>query len=353
MGTWPGMTHLIKEWIEENPAEVPPLSQMAARLGYSCDYTARMFRRTEGIPLRQYVANRRLARAAADLYLSGERLLDVALRYGYSSQEALTRAFVSAYGLPPAAYRRLRKPTADAQKSGLLNTVRGNCKPEGGLDMKLSVKQMYDWNCYAYVAEDVAEAHWDYFKSELWWQLGNGFIKTFDNVPDFSHCAANFEKHGETAVMQQLGLLPAPWEKALRAFAAAMDAFETPCAWYVHGSAALALWGIPAAPKDVNIIIPNASDFEAVRARLHTLAIRPFERCENWLMSGLGDIFLDVTVSIAFHNEDMEPFDLQTLAKRPFHGRELYVATLETLRQDNINLNRLERVRAIEARLQN
>lgn len=48
--------------------------------------------------------------------------------------------------------------------------------------MKLYVKQMYDWNYYGYYAEDVNEKDQDYFKTELQWQLVNGFIKTYDNV---------------------------------------------------------------------------------------------------------------------------------------------------------------------------
>ena len=58
--------------------------------------------------------------------------------------------------------------------------------------MKLYVKQMYDWNYYACYAEDVDEKYWNYFKTELWWQLGNGFIKTYDNVEGFEYCAKNF-----------------------------------------------------------------------------------------------------------------------------------------------------------------
>ena len=81
--------------------------------------------------------------------------------------------------------------------------------------MTLYVKQMYNRNCYAYCAEDVDPQYWGYFKSELWWQLGNHFIKTFDNVKDFSYCAENFARYGETSIKQHLKICPVPWEKAL------------------------------------------------------------------------------------------------------------------------------------------
>lgn len=57
--------------------------------------------------------------------------------------------------------------------------------------MKFYVKQMYDWNYYAYLAEDVDEKYWYYFKNNLWWQIGNNFIRTFDNVKDFEYYAEN------------------------------------------------------------------------------------------------------------------------------------------------------------------
>jgi len=30
---------------------------------------------------------------------------------------------------------------------------------QGGMEIKVCVKQMYDWNCYAYFAEDVEQKY--------------------------------------------------------------------------------------------------------------------------------------------------------------------------------------------------
>jgi len=215
--------------------------------------------------------------------------------------------------------------------------------------MKLYVKQMYDWNSYAYFAEDVAEEHWEYFKNSLWWQIGNSFIKQYADVENFTYCAENFAKHGETAVKQQLKMLPTPWEKALDLFIPEIEKLGV--YWYVHGSAAMALWGIDVSPKDVNIIVPNSSDFDKVRNHFYRYAIKPIERCENWLMSGLGEIFMEAAVEIAFHNKELEPFNMDTLGKAAYKGAEIYLSSLEMLRQDNLNFNRPERVDAIEEKI--
>jgi len=45
-----------------------------------------------------------------DLRDTEQRILDIAVKYGFSSQEAFTRSFKSAYGLTPNEYRRMPRP---------------------------------------------------------------------------------------------------------------------------------------------------------------------------------------------------------------------------------------------------
>lgn len=54
-----------------------------------------------GVPLSEYIRRRRMSLAAADLQ-SGERILDVAMKYGYSSPTAFNRAFQSIHGIAPS-----------------------------------------------------------------------------------------------------------------------------------------------------------------------------------------------------------------------------------------------------------
>ena len=64
----------------------------------------RMFAYMTGVPLSEYLRRRRMTLAAADLR-SGQKVLDVALRYGYDSPTAFNRAFQSVHGIPPSAAR--------------------------------------------------------------------------------------------------------------------------------------------------------------------------------------------------------------------------------------------------------
>lgn len=215
--------------------------------------------------------------------------------------------------------------------------------------MKLYVKQMGDWNCYAYCAEEVDRQYWEYFQSEMWWHLGNSFIKTYDNVKDFAYCAENFAKYGEASIQQRLKIRPTPWEKALGLLIPEMKQIGVD--WFIHGSTAMALWGIEVKPKGVDVIIPNYSDFEKVRNHFYKRAVYPFERCDNWVESGLGGIFMEANVGFAFHNKEWEPYDMNRHDKLLYNGEPVYVSTLEMLRQDNECYGRPERVRLIEEKI--
>jgi len=100
------------DWIENNLTENPSLLEMSNQIGYSPCYCSSRFHEIVGMTIKSYIAGRRLARATLEIRDSKERILDIAVKYGYSSQEALTRAFLSAYGCTPSAYRKKPIPIA-------------------------------------------------------------------------------------------------------------------------------------------------------------------------------------------------------------------------------------------------
>ncbi|WP_433529326.1 AraC family transcriptional regulator [Micromonospora sp. CA-263727] len=78
-----------------------------ARIAVTSEYHfRRLFSALAGIPLSEYVRRRRLTVAGAEV-LAGERtLLDIAVRWGYGSAEAFTRAFKAVHGVGPGEARR-------------------------------------------------------------------------------------------------------------------------------------------------------------------------------------------------------------------------------------------------------
>lgn len=106
MYEWNEAVQKMIDWVEEHLSEEPTLLQMSREIGYSPCYCSMQFHRVCGMTMRKYLQGRRLTAAAQALCGTRERILDIAVNCGFSSQEALTRAFRSAFGCTPAVYRK-------------------------------------------------------------------------------------------------------------------------------------------------------------------------------------------------------------------------------------------------------
>lgn len=91
-------------YIESHLADTIDLEAAARIAGYSTYHFKRMFTSLAGMPLSEYIRRRRLTVAVQDLN-RGARVIDVALKYGYESPDAFTRAFQAQHGIPPSQAR--------------------------------------------------------------------------------------------------------------------------------------------------------------------------------------------------------------------------------------------------------
>ena len=106
MTEWGEAIEKTLTWIEDNITEGFTLLDLANQAGYSPFHFSRLFHFVFGTTIKKYIADRRLYRAALDIKDTQERIIDIAVKYGFSSQEALTRALKSAYGHTPYAFRK-------------------------------------------------------------------------------------------------------------------------------------------------------------------------------------------------------------------------------------------------------
>ena len=95
--------HLNKAivYMEENMAEEIDYIQLAKIAGCSSFHFQRMFSYIAGVSLTQYIKRRKMSLAAVDLQ-NGAKIMDTALKYGYSSPTAFNRAFQSIHGFAPS-----------------------------------------------------------------------------------------------------------------------------------------------------------------------------------------------------------------------------------------------------------
>lgn len=92
-------------YIEENLTSSVDY-QEAAKIACCSEYHfTRMFSFLAGITLSEYIRRRRLTLAALELSHSDIKIIDSALKYGYSSPDSFTRAFQSMHGVTPSEAR--------------------------------------------------------------------------------------------------------------------------------------------------------------------------------------------------------------------------------------------------------
>lgn len=94
-------------YIEENLTEEIDMKEVARLALCSEFHFKRMFSFLAGIPLAEYIRRRRLTLAAFELHHSQAKVIDVAVKYGYSSPDAFTRAFQSLHGITPTEARSI------------------------------------------------------------------------------------------------------------------------------------------------------------------------------------------------------------------------------------------------------
>lgn len=104
-----GIIEEIDQGIREEDNRLS-LSYFADKLGYSEFHLSRKFKEISGMQFRDYLRNRKLAFALKELRDTEDGILDIAVKYGFSSHEAFTRAFREVYGITPSDYRRTKKP---------------------------------------------------------------------------------------------------------------------------------------------------------------------------------------------------------------------------------------------------
>jgi Uncharacterized protein conserved in bacteria len=89
-------------YIERHLAEEIDYTEAARRAYCSAYHFKKMFTFLAGIPLSEYVRRRRLTLAAYELQGGDMRVIDIAVKYGYSSADAFARAFQQLHGMTPS-----------------------------------------------------------------------------------------------------------------------------------------------------------------------------------------------------------------------------------------------------------
>ena len=93
------------EYLESKLDAEVDLQQFQQLSGYSYALFSRLFSILADTTLAEYLRNRRLSEAVTDLRESSEKVIDIALKYGYESADAFSAAFKKFHGATPSEVR--------------------------------------------------------------------------------------------------------------------------------------------------------------------------------------------------------------------------------------------------------
>lgn len=99
---WMKQLNEVISYIEEHLTEEISYEDLGKIAGCSTYHFQRMFTYMAGVSLSEYIRRRKMSLAAVDLQSGSGKIIDIALKYGYSSPTAFNRAFQSIHGIAPS-----------------------------------------------------------------------------------------------------------------------------------------------------------------------------------------------------------------------------------------------------------
>ena len=94
------------QYIEDHITEDITVEDVAKCVGVSSFYFQKGFAMLCGFSVSEYIRNRRLALAGNDLLVTEEKIIDIAMKYGYDSPDSFTKAFTRFHGVTPTSVRK-------------------------------------------------------------------------------------------------------------------------------------------------------------------------------------------------------------------------------------------------------
>lgn len=94
------------QYMEDHITEDITVESVAKSVGVSSFYFQKGFAMLCGFSVSEYIRNRKLALAGNDLLVTDEKIIDIAMKYGYDSPDSFTKAFTRFHGVTPTAVRK-------------------------------------------------------------------------------------------------------------------------------------------------------------------------------------------------------------------------------------------------------
>ncbi len=127
------------DYVEEHICEPVDYKRIAQEMNVSSFYFQRIFSILCGFTVGEYIRSRRLALAGSELLSTDEKIIDIALKYGYDSPEGFTRAFARFHGITPSDVRKNGAPVRSFARLSVSISVKGG----SSMDYKIMKKEAF------------------------------------------------------------------------------------------------------------------------------------------------------------------------------------------------------------------
>ena len=172
---WQKCMNQAINYIEDNLSDEIDFTRVARMVSCSAWEFRRVFSHMAQISLSEYIRRRRLTLAAADIQNGQEKIIDIALRYGYESQAAFSRAFSQLHGISP----KLARDDGVMLKAYPRLTFKFILQGVEPMDYKVEHKQAFDIiGIRRLMTTDYAHEigkMWADFWEQKWWEVLNKY----------------------------------------------------------------------------------------------------------------------------------------------------------------------------------
>jgi hypothetical protein len=203
--------------------------------------------------------------------------------------------------------------------------------------------------------DDVEEKYSRVLNDCYYQPTGKSYFKTFPkDSKDLSIIRHNFSLYAGRMFGQAGHFLPVPWEKALSEFIERLN--ESEINWWLVGSCAACIRGIPINPHDVDIMV-DSKDVAKIHHRFLDCVVEPIIDTRGWVTKDFGVIFLNARIDIASDPQpaadipapsDFGPYAKQHLETVTWNGFKIRVPPLYLYLNTNQQRGRFDRVNLIE-----
>lgn len=190
------------EYIETHITEDLTTSDIAKEVCISSFYFQKGFSMLCGFTVAEYIRQRRLTLAGSELVSTDNKIIDIAMKYGYDSPDSFTKAFTRFHGSTPTAVRR------DGAMMRSFASLKINISLKGGytMDYKIIEKEAFTVLAsgsrfkYDSCKEEIPkfwQEHYEYGKGNVVCGMyGVNVDKSMGNSDEFEYLIADDYKTG-------------------------------------------------------------------------------------------------------------------------------------------------------------